>query len=87
MLQRYVKSKRHTMQVDFDAFMAKLKQEMVRSARRATATGNRPAVAARVRDAVPAASSVPRRTAQAPCAASAARRIIGLWGAGDRPPS
>ena len=28
MLRRYVKSKRHTMQVDFDAFMAQLKRDI-----------------------------------------------------------
>ena len=39
MLRRYVKSKRHTMQVDFDAFMAQLKRD---SARRSPRRRNRP---------------------------------------------
>ena len=41
MFRRYVKSKRHTMQVDFDAFMARMKRDMRTGARRAKATGNR----------------------------------------------
>jgi hypothetical protein len=50
MFRRFVKSKRHTMQVDFDAFMAQLKREMRAGARRASAVGNRPSVAARARE-------------------------------------
>ncbi|HEY1602731.1 MAG TPA: NAD(P)-binding domain-containing protein [Pirellulales bacterium] len=41
MLRRFVKSKRHTMEVDFDAFMAQLNRESRVGARRAAATGNR----------------------------------------------
>ncbi len=49
MFRRYVKSKRHTMQVDFDAFLRGLKREMRRGARRAKAAGNALPVAARAR--------------------------------------
>jgi cation diffusion facilitator CzcD-associated flavoprotein CzcO len=41
MFRRYVKSKRHTMQVDFDVFMRQLKREMQTGARRAAKIGSR----------------------------------------------
>ncbi|HVU88866.1 MAG TPA: NAD(P)-binding domain-containing protein [Pirellulales bacterium] len=68
MFRRYVKSKRHTMQVDFDAFMAHLKREMNAGARRAAANGNRLPIAARARaDAAGApASSVPAPHSELP---------------------
>jgi cation diffusion facilitator CzcD-associated flavoprotein CzcO len=40
MFRRYVKSKRHTMQVDFDAFMRKLERVMKRGANTAKTEGN-----------------------------------------------
>ncbi|HEY2839904.1 MAG TPA: NAD(P)-binding domain-containing protein [Pirellulales bacterium] len=47
MFRRYVLSKRHTMQVDFDPFLKSLKREQRRGARRARAAGNRLPVAPR----------------------------------------
>ena len=41
MFARYIPSKRHTMQVDYDPFMKSLKREQRQGARRARATGNR----------------------------------------------
>jgi len=41
MLRRYVRSKRHTMQVDFDPFLKSLRRDLRRGARRARAAGNR----------------------------------------------
>lgn len=41
MFRRYVPSKRHTMQVDFDPFMKSLKRQQRRGARLARAAGNR----------------------------------------------
>jgi hypothetical protein len=49
MFKRYVASKRHTMQVDFDDYVLALKRERRRGERRAAAAGNplpiRPTVA------------------------------------------
>jgi hypothetical protein len=49
MFKRYVASKRHTMQVDFDDYLVALRKERARGAERAQAAGNRlpvsPAVA------------------------------------------
>lgn len=45
MFHRYVKSKRHTMEVDFDPYMRLLKREMRAGARRAARAGNRVPVA------------------------------------------
>ncbi len=49
MFHRYVKSKRHTMQVDFDEFMGRLDREMRVGGRRAKARGNRLSISARAR--------------------------------------
>ncbi|MBI2826514.1 MAG: NAD(P)-binding domain-containing protein [Planctomycetia bacterium] len=49
MFRRYVKSKRHTMQVDFDSFLRGLKRDMRAGARRAAAAGNRLPVPPRAR--------------------------------------
>ena len=56
MFRRYVKSKRHTMQLDFDAYMAGLKREMRTGARRAASAGNLLPVAPRARTAKVAAT-------------------------------
>ncbi|MBI2422034.1 MAG: NAD(P)-binding domain-containing protein [Candidatus Hydrogenedentes bacterium] len=55
MFKRYVKSKRHTMQVDFDPFMVQLRREHLRGKDRARASGNRLPVAARSGSLAPAA--------------------------------
>lgn len=47
MFQRYVNSKRHTMQVDFSPFMKRLDKELKLGANRAKAAGNQPAIPAR----------------------------------------
>jgi dimethylaniline monooxygenase (N-oxide forming) len=49
MFKRYVASRRHTMQVDFDDYLAALRRERRRGARRARAQGNRLPVAPRAR--------------------------------------
>jgi dimethylaniline monooxygenase (N-oxide forming) len=52
MFKRYVASKRHTMQVDFDDYLVALAKERRRGAERARAAGHRLPVAARVAEAV-----------------------------------
>jgi dimethylaniline monooxygenase (N-oxide forming) len=47
MFKRYVASKRHTMQVDFDDYLVAVAKERKRGAERARARGNRPPVPAR----------------------------------------
>ncbi|MGA2009053.1 MAG: NAD(P)-binding domain-containing protein [Solirubrobacteraceae bacterium] len=47
MRKRYVASKRHTMQVDFDAYLVALARERTAGAQRAREAGNRPPVAPR----------------------------------------
>ncbi len=49
MFKRYVRSKRHTMQVDYDDFMLELEREMARGRERARAHGGALPVAARAR--------------------------------------
>lgn len=49
MFKRYVASKRHTMQVDFDNYLYDLRKELKAGARRAQAAGFRPPVPARAR--------------------------------------
>jgi dimethylaniline monooxygenase (N-oxide forming) len=49
MFKRYVRSKRHTMQVDYDDFMLELEREMARGRERARARGGALPVAARAR--------------------------------------
>src|SRR5918998_2493565 len=57
MFRRYVKSKRHTMQVDYDDFMLELEREMARGRERARAHGGALPVAARARaGGIPAAA-------------------------------
>jgi dimethylaniline monooxygenase (N-oxide forming) len=57
MFKRYVKSKRHTMQVDYDDFMLELQREMKRGGARARERGWRPPVEPRAaRDAAAAAA-------------------------------
>ena len=51
MFKRYVASKRHTMQVDFDRYLYELSREMRRGAERARAAGYRLPVAARAEEA------------------------------------
>jgi len=51
--KRYVRSKRHTMQVDFDHFMAQLKKEWGTGAGRAASAGGALPVAPRAADAAP----------------------------------
>jgi hypothetical protein len=51
MRRRYVASKRHTIQVDFDDYMVGLERERRTGARRARAAGFVPPVAARADDA------------------------------------
>ncbi len=48
MFKRYVKSKRHTMQVDFHSFLQAMQQERKAGQKRAAATGNRLPIEARV---------------------------------------
>lgn len=64
MAKRYVSSKRHTIQVDFDDYLWHLGKEERRGAERARAAGFAPPVAARATDTV--------RTASAPVRAAAA---------------
>ena len=47
--KRFYKSKRHTMEVDFDEWMRDADREIRAGAKRAAAAGNRPAIAARAR--------------------------------------
>jgi hypothetical protein len=47
MFKRYVASKRHTMQVDFDNYLYELGKELARGAERARAHGFAPPVPAR----------------------------------------
>ncbi|HEV1998805.1 MAG TPA: NAD(P)/FAD-dependent oxidoreductase, partial [Candidatus Dormibacteraeota bacterium] len=47
MFKRYVASKRHTMQVDFDDYLYAMDKERRRGERRATAAGNQPPIPAR----------------------------------------
>jgi dimethylaniline monooxygenase (N-oxide forming) len=54
MFKRYVASKRHTMQVDYDDYLADLAKERRRGAERARATGNRLPVPPRAAEAAPA---------------------------------
>ena len=51
MQRRYVPSKRHTMQVDFDAFMAQLQRERKAGSARAVAAGHRLPVTPRAKEA------------------------------------
>jgi thioredoxin reductase len=55
MFKRYVASKRHTMQVDYDNYLYELGKEMARGAERARAAGFTLPVPPRAREAVPAA--------------------------------
>jgi len=50
MFKRYVKSKRHTMQIDFDDYMLALRRELRGGRRRARRTGNRLPVTPRAAD-------------------------------------
>jgi cation diffusion facilitator CzcD-associated flavoprotein CzcO len=54
MFKRYVASKRHTMQVDYDDYLADLAKELRRGAERARATGNRLSVPPRAAEAAAA---------------------------------
>ncbi len=56
MFKRYVASKRHTMQVDFDDFMLEMEKEMARGRARAEARGGRLPVPARARVGEPVAA-------------------------------
>jgi cation diffusion facilitator CzcD-associated flavoprotein CzcO len=56
MFKRYVASKRHTMQVDFDRYLYELERELRRGAERARAAGYRLPVAARAEEAAAAAT-------------------------------
>jgi cation diffusion facilitator CzcD-associated flavoprotein CzcO len=52
--KRFYRSKRHTMEVDFDEWLARARSERERGAERAAASGYRPEVVSRARDRVPA---------------------------------
>jgi hypothetical protein len=54
MFKRYVSSKRHTMQVDFDNYLFQLRLEMLRGARRARRAGFALPVPPRAAGAAPA---------------------------------
>ena len=54
MFKRYVASKRHTMQVDFDNYLYELRKELKAGAERARAAGSRLPVAPRAQTAAPA---------------------------------
>jgi hypothetical protein len=54
MFKRYVKSKRHTMQIDFDTYLWEVERERRRGAERARAQGFPLPVAARADEAVAA---------------------------------
>jgi dimethylaniline monooxygenase (N-oxide forming) len=54
MFKRYVASKRHTMQVDFDNYLWELAKEQKAGTERARARGNSPTIAARAAKALPA---------------------------------
>ena len=57
MFKRYVASKRHTMQVDFDSYLFELDREMRAGAERARAAGNALPIAPRARrETAPAAA-------------------------------
>ena len=59
MFKRYVASKRHTMQVDFDRYMYELQREIRRGAERAQAAGNRLPIAPRAPSSSPAPAGAP----------------------------
>ena len=59
MFKRYVASKRHTMQVDFDRYMYELQREIRRGAERAQAAGNRLPIAPRAPASSPAPAGAP----------------------------
>jgi hypothetical protein len=57
MFRRYVASKRHTMEVDFDDYLYRLRREMAAGRRRARAAGFAPPVPARAASSCAAAGA------------------------------